>query len=521
MGSLEKVTTNEALAEVGRTTCASASATRRADRLRRSSRRSTAPRSTSLYENGRFARGLTRGDGVQGEDVTPNLRTIGAIPLQMLGDDAAVASRGARRGVHAARGLPRVERAPRRRRQADLAESAQRRRRLAAAEGLRRSPRRGRSRSGSTARATARGSITLSTHSETLQWLRERGLRTNPLRGAHRVDRRGRCEPCAEWELRRTELDYEIDGIVIKVDSFDQQRRLGALHGRPRWARAFKWAPMTAMTRLNEIRDPRRPHGRAQPVGAARAGRGRRRHDLARDAAQRGGHQPQGHPRRRRRDRAARRRRDPADRRPGGQAPPRDEAVQDADAVPALRDRRREAGGRGDAPLPEPRLPVARPRDAEQLGDGRGGHRRGRRADRLAALGSRSSCARFPSCTGSPRSSSSSSRASARSARRNCDRGDPGVEGDLVLARPLRAEHPRRRLGDRAQTLARHFGNVDALHERDAGGARRGRGHRPGAGGGDRRVVPRRRQPPPRRGAARARPCGSRSATTRSPSKGR
>ena len=47
-------------------------------------------------------------------------------------------------------------------------------------------------------------------------------------------------------DAARIELDYEIDGIVIKVDSFDQQRRLGALHGRPRLARAFKWAPTTA-----------------------------------------------------------------------------------------------------------------------------------------------------------------------------------------------------------------------------------------------------------------------------------
>ncbi|HET7045723.1 MAG TPA: NAD-dependent DNA ligase LigA, partial [Gaiellaceae bacterium] len=47
--------------------------------------------------------------------------------------------------------------------------------------------------------------------------------------------------------------DYEIDGIVIKVDSLDQQRRLGALHQRPRWARAFKWAPMTAQTTLLKI----------------------------------------------------------------------------------------------------------------------------------------------------------------------------------------------------------------------------------------------------------------------------
>src|SRR4029077_6332974 len=59
---------------------------------------------------------------------------------------------------------------------------------------------------------------------------------------------------CGEWEKRRIELDYEIDGVVIKVDSLDQQRRLGALPSRPRWARAYKWAPMTAVTRLLEIR---------------------------------------------------------------------------------------------------------------------------------------------------------------------------------------------------------------------------------------------------------------------------
>src|SRR5439155_18131280 len=61
------------------------------------------------------------------------------------------------------------------------------------------------------------------------------------------------AKACREWERRRVELNYEIDGIVIKVDSFDQQRRLGSLHERPRWARAYKWAPMTATTRLNKI----------------------------------------------------------------------------------------------------------------------------------------------------------------------------------------------------------------------------------------------------------------------------
>jgi DNA ligase (NAD+) len=85
-----------------------------------------------------------------------------------------------------------------------------------------------------------------------LEWLRERGFRTNPY--AERLESIDDvAAACVEWERRRIELDYEIDGIVIKVDSLDQQRRLGALHSRPRWARAFKWAPMTAQTKLLKI----------------------------------------------------------------------------------------------------------------------------------------------------------------------------------------------------------------------------------------------------------------------------
>src|SRR5262249_47162296 len=86
-----------------------------------------------------------------------------------------------------------------------------------------------------------------------LEWLREHGLRTNPY--AERFESIDEiAAACVEWEKRRLELDYEIDGVVIKVDSLDQQRRLGVLHSRPRWARAYKWAPMTAVTRLLDIR---------------------------------------------------------------------------------------------------------------------------------------------------------------------------------------------------------------------------------------------------------------------------
>jgi len=94
--------------------------------------------------------------------------------------------------------------------------------------------------------------VDFDSHWEWLEWLREHGFRTNPY--AERFESiEDVAAACREWERRRAELDYEIDGIVIKVDSIPQQRELGALHGRPRFARAFKWAPMTAVTRLNKI----------------------------------------------------------------------------------------------------------------------------------------------------------------------------------------------------------------------------------------------------------------------------
>jgi DNA ligase (NAD+) len=89
-------------------------------------------------------------------------------------------------------------------------------------------------------------------HWDALHWLREHGFRANPYAERHETIA-SVAEACRAWEKRRIELDYEIDGLVIKVDSFDQQRRLGSLHERPRWARAYKWAPMTAQTKLEKI----------------------------------------------------------------------------------------------------------------------------------------------------------------------------------------------------------------------------------------------------------------------------
>jgi DNA ligase (NAD+) len=203
------------------------------------------------YENGVFVRGATRGDGVQGEDVTPNLRTIGAIPLQMQ-DKSPPATLEVRGEVY----MPLAGfRAFNERLVTEGKAPAPNPRNAAAGSLRQKNPNITAQRPLSIwvyGTGYRKGIDHLESHWETLTWLRERGFRTNPF--AERVESIEEvAERCRAWELRRAELDYEIDGIVIKVDSYDQQRRLGALHERPRWARAFKWAPMTAVTRLNKI----------------------------------------------------------------------------------------------------------------------------------------------------------------------------------------------------------------------------------------------------------------------------
>src|SRR5436190_9351768 len=202
------------------------------------------------YENGLLTRGATRGDGVQGEDVTVNLRTIPSIPLRMHGDDAP--------SVVEARGevyMPLSGFRELNERIAELGQKLAPNPRNAAAGSLRQ-----KDSSITASRPLAiwayglgrADGLALETHWDELEWLREHGFRTNPF--AERLETIEEvAKRCTDWERRRAELDYEIDGIVIKVDSLEQQRILGALHSRPRWARAFKWAPMTAQTKLLKI----------------------------------------------------------------------------------------------------------------------------------------------------------------------------------------------------------------------------------------------------------------------------
>jgi DNA ligase (NAD+) len=251
MGSLEKVTTGEALEKW-------------ADDVRKRLDSDepvayvTEPKidgsAVSLvYENGEFLRGATRGDGLRGEDVTTNLRTIKAIPLRMRSLDGERPP-----GTLEVRGEIYFPISAFNRLNERLVQEGKKTApnpRNAAAGSLRQlNP-----------QITAERDLSiwvygigradgtsLDSQWAILEWLRGRGFRTNPHAKRHE-SLEDVARECADWERKRIELDYEIDGIVIKVDSLDQQQRLGALHGRPRWARAFKWAPMTAQTKLLKI----------------------------------------------------------------------------------------------------------------------------------------------------------------------------------------------------------------------------------------------------------------------------
>ena len=206
-----------------------------------------------VYEEGRFVRGATRGDGFRGEEITVNLRTIRSIPLslRLAPGEAAPPVVEVRGEVY----FPlSVFRELNERLVSEGKKSAPNPRNAAAGT-LRQLDS-----SITAARPLAiwvygsgyREEVEVETQWELLEWLRERGFRTNPY--SERLETIEEvAEACRAWEARRIDLDYEIDGIVIKVDSIDQQRRLGALHSRPRWARAFKWAPLTAQTKLSKI----------------------------------------------------------------------------------------------------------------------------------------------------------------------------------------------------------------------------------------------------------------------------
>jgi DNA ligase (NAD+) len=201
-----------------------------------------------VYEDGKFVRGATRGDGVVGEDVTQNLRTIKAIPLSIEDGPELLEVRGE---IY----FPR---------QAFVEFNEQR-----ASEGLATFANPRNATAGTVRQldpnVTAsrplsiwcygtggRDGIEFSTHWEELEWLRAHGFKVSDDVSIHDTANEV-AKRCLWWEERRESLDFEIDGCVVKVDQRTLWRELGVAGREPRWAVAWKFPPITATTKLNKI----------------------------------------------------------------------------------------------------------------------------------------------------------------------------------------------------------------------------------------------------------------------------
>lgn len=202
-----------------------------------------------IYQNGTLARAVTRGDGVQGEDVTSNVRTIPTVPLRLIRPVALLEARG-----EVYYPLAAFEGMNRRREQQGEAVFANPRN--AAAGTLRLLD------PGITARRPLdlfvwslqqiEGEPRPAGHFQGLSLMRDLGLRINPT--ARRCAGLDEVEQFYhEWLARRDDLDYEVDGCVIKVDSLALQARAGATARAPRWACAYKFPPRQATTRVLAI----------------------------------------------------------------------------------------------------------------------------------------------------------------------------------------------------------------------------------------------------------------------------
>jgi len=201
-----------------------------------------------VYEHGRLARAVTRGDGQVGDDVTANARTIRGLPLEIDGAPALVEVRGE---VFMPRSV--FELLNRRRREAGETEFANPRNATAGAIRL------------LDPRETARRRLSVwcyqleraagwrqDSHVASLERLRAAGFPVSPaVRRCSGLDEvEGYIE---EWQGRRSELDFDTDGIVVKLDSAGQRAAVGATARAVRWAVAYKFPPEGVTTRLADI----------------------------------------------------------------------------------------------------------------------------------------------------------------------------------------------------------------------------------------------------------------------------
>lgn len=205
------------------------------------------------YENGVLVRGVTRGDGVRGEDVTANVRTIRVIPLGLRGDRRPTPA-----GTVEVRGEVYLSRQAFERLNREREENEERlfaNPRNAAAGAMRNLDPGAVARRGLSAyvyQLIARGGELAPTHAETLEALQIWGLPVEPhwrrCAGIEAV-----IAYCREWAEGRQALAFDTDGVVVKVDSLAWRERLGATSKFPRWASAFKFPAQQATTRLLRI----------------------------------------------------------------------------------------------------------------------------------------------------------------------------------------------------------------------------------------------------------------------------
>lgn len=205
---------------------------------------------TVVFEDGRFIRSATRGDGVTGEDVTANVRTLRGIPVRLLDSDPPQ--------VLEVRGEVYLPIKPFEQLNEELVardKSPFANPRNAAAGTLRQKD------PGVTASrpltywahgvGIAKGRRFLS-HSDVLAYLREAGLRVAPTTEMAK-DLDEVWEYIDRWRAKRDTVEHEIDGVVVKVDSLQQQEELGFTAKAPRWAIAFKYPPEEQITKLRQI----------------------------------------------------------------------------------------------------------------------------------------------------------------------------------------------------------------------------------------------------------------------------
>jgi len=201
-----------------------------------------------IYENGKLIRGATRGDGRVGEDVTHNLLTIGDIPKEIPDAPEMIEVRG--EIYYPRSGFVRMNEE-----RAEAGESTFANPRNAAAGTIRQlDPKIAASRPLAMwcyGIGTRKG-VEHETHNDEIEWLRERGFAVEDEIERHEgID--SVVAKCKWWEGLRESLDYEIDGVVVKVNERALWRELGVVGREPRWAIAWKFPPITATTELKHV----------------------------------------------------------------------------------------------------------------------------------------------------------------------------------------------------------------------------------------------------------------------------